>query len=256
MPRGAAGQAKKTLGTTNAIGAQQQTQANQLENNTLIPGYTNLMDTGYMSPGEEGAASTAEMGAATAPFGAAQFQANDTAAATRNASGQNANADQLALEEGQVAGQTAAGLQQQKMGNQMAGLSGLNQLYGTNTSEAESMYGEAPSLVNAESTAQMNNPMLHLGETIISAGGQAGAAALGGGGGKGPCWVAAHFHGWDSANWWTIRNFIMNTWWMTPFRMLYKKVGERWAALLSTHKYPTLEHYTKRLFDKFLEWGS
>lgn len=178
MPRGAAGQAKKTLGTTNSIGAAQQGQADTLEKSNLIPGYTNLEDTGYMSPGEEGAASTSEMGAATAPFGAADFTANNTAAATRNAGGVNANADQLALEQGQVAGGAAATLQQQKMGNQLAGISGINQLYGTNTSEAESMYGEAPSLVNAESTAQMNNPMLQLGETVISAGGQAAGAAL------------------------------------------------------------------------------
>ena len=181
MPRGAAGAAKKQLATTNAIGATEQQQAQSL-GSKLIPGYTSLMDTGYLSPEEEAAVTTSEMGAATAPFKSAEFQAANRAGATRNASDLTAQQDQLALEEGQVSGQAAAELQSQKMANQQAGMYGLGQEQQLATSEAESMYGMAPATINSWSQAQMNNPMLKLGETIISAGGQVGAAAVGGGG--------------------------------------------------------------------------
>ena len=56
---------------------------------------------------------------------------------------------------------------------------GLGQEQQLAASEAESMYGMAPATINAWSNAQMNNPLLKLGETIISAGGQVGAAAAG-----------------------------------------------------------------------------
>jgi hypothetical protein len=176
MPRGAAGAAKQSLATTNAIGAEQQQKANALQNQ-LVPGYTSLMKTGYLSPEEAAAATTSEMGATTAPFQKAEFQAANRAGATRNASDLTAQQDQLALEEGQTAAATAAELQNQKMANQEAGMYGLGQEQQMNTGEAESMYGLAPSTINAWSQAQMNNPMLQLGQSIIGAAGQVGAAA-------------------------------------------------------------------------------
>jgi hypothetical protein len=176
--RGAASAAQQQLGTTNAIGAQQQEEANQLEQG-LIPGYTSLMNTGYLSPADKAAATTSEMGATAAPFKSAEFQAANRAGATGNASDLTANEDQLALEESQAAGTAAANLQQQQMQNQEAGMYGLGALSAQNTGEAESMYGMGPSTINAWSNAQMNNPMLQLGETIIGAGGKVGAAAAG-----------------------------------------------------------------------------
>jgi|SRR5579859_2427757 len=172
--RGAASAAKTQLQTTNQIGGQQQAKANTLENQ-LIPGYTSLMDTGYLSPEEEAAATQTEMGTATQPFENAKFGAADRAAATRNASDLTAQQDQLALEEGQTAGGAAANLQQQKMQNQLSGMYGLGQEQQLNTTEAESMYGLAPSTINAWSNAQNNNPMLNFAGKLVGAAGSAAA---------------------------------------------------------------------------------
>jgi hypothetical protein len=184
MPRGAAGAAKTQLGTTNAIAATQQGKADALQAQTT-PGYTSLMNTGYLDPADAAAATTSEMGAATQPFQTAGFTAKNNAAATNNASSLTANEDQLALEEGQVSGQTAAGLQQQKMQNQQAGMYGLNQQQAADTGETESMYGLAPSTINAWSSAQASNPVLGLANSVIGAGGQALGGYLSGGGKNG-----------------------------------------------------------------------
>jgi len=148
MARGQSQAADSNLQTTNAVAGQQGQKAQQLEN-TLIPGYTSLMDTGYMSPEEEAAATTSEMGAATAPFGTAGFQAKNDAAATRNDSNLPAQEDQLALEEGQTAGTAAANLQKEKMTNREAGMYGLDQLEAGNLNASTSMYGLGPGTLGA-----------------------------------------------------------------------------------------------------------
>ena len=148
MARGQAQAANNQLNTTNAVAGQQGTEAQGLENQ-LTPGYTSMMDTGYMNPTEANAATTSEMGAATAPFQSAGFQANNTAAATHNAAGVPAQQDQLALQEGQTAGQTAAGLQQQKMTNQQAGMYGLQNEQQLNQQSMNSMYGLGPGTFQA-----------------------------------------------------------------------------------------------------------
>jgi hypothetical protein len=148
MARGQSQAADSNLQTTNAVAGKQGQQAQTLENQ-LIPGYTSLMDTGYMNPEEEAAATTSEMGAATAPFASAGFQAKNDAAATRNDSNLPAQEDQLALEEGQTAGNAAATLQTQKMTNQEAGMYGLDQLEAGNLGASTSMYGLGPSTLNA-----------------------------------------------------------------------------------------------------------
>ena len=198
MARGQAQAADTQLNTTNTVAAQQQQQQQDLQNK-LLPQYQSLMDnplsdeqkkaesgytdllgsygtlagTGYLSPEEAGAATTSEMGAATAPFGSAQFEAANRAARTNNASDLTAQQDQLALEEGQTAGTAAANLQAQKMANEQAGLAGesattgkindigqqsiqnqLSAMYGIgglqqgDQSQATSMYGLGPSTLN------------------------------------------------------------------------------------------------------------
>lgn len=170
--RGAASAAKTQLGTTNAIGAEQQKKADTLQNQ-LVPGYTSLMDTGYLSPDEEAAATQTEMGAASAPFETAKFGAANRAGATRNASDLTAQQDQLALEEGQTAAGAAATLQNQKMTNQQAGMYGLGQEQNLDVNEASTMYGLGPSTINAWSNAQNNNPMLNFAGKLIGAAGTA-----------------------------------------------------------------------------------
>jgi hypothetical protein len=147
MARGQAQKADTQLGTTNAVGAQEQQKSNDLQNK-LIPGYTSMMDTGYMSPAEEGAATTSEMGAATQPFESAGFKADQRAGATHNASDLTSQQDQLALDEGRTAGTAAAHLQDQKMQNQEAGMYGLNQIQSGDQHAMESMYGLGPGTLN------------------------------------------------------------------------------------------------------------
>lgn len=148
MARGQSQAAGDQLKMTDAVAGQQQGDQKALESK-LIPGYSSLMDTGYMNPGEEAAATTSEMGAATQPFQSMGFQASNRAAATRNPADLTAQQDQLALEEGQTAGQTAAGLQEQKIQNQEAGMYGLGQLKSQDQQEAASMYGLGPGTLNA-----------------------------------------------------------------------------------------------------------
>ena len=148
MARGQVGAAEKQLGTTNAVAGTEQKDQQQLESK-LIPGYTSLMDTGYLNPAEEAAATTSEMGAATSPFRSAEFQVANRAGATRNAADLTAQQDQLALEEGQTAGTAAAELQKEKMQNQEAGMYGLGQLKSQDQQEAENLYGLGPGTLNA-----------------------------------------------------------------------------------------------------------
>lgn len=145
-------QADQERQTTNAIGAQNNTQAQALESQ-LVPGYTNLANTGYTSPAAKAAATTSEMGATTAPFQTANFEAKNRAASTGNASDLTAQQDQLAMEQGQAAGGAAAGLQEQQMNNQLQGMYGLGQQEQGNQSQTASMYGLAPGLLNAGTNA-------------------------------------------------------------------------------------------------------
>jgi len=153
MARGQAAAANAQLATTNAAAQNQGQQAQALENQ-LTPGYTSLMNTGYFDPAEQAAATTSEMGAAAAPFQSAQFRANNTAAATNNASGQAANADALALEQGQAAGGAAANLQNQTMQNQLAGAYGLTGLEQGNQQTMANLYGLGPGTLQARAAGQ------------------------------------------------------------------------------------------------------
>lgn len=148
MARGQSQAADTNLKTTNAVAAGEGAQSQQLENQ-LIPGYTSLMDTGYMSPQEEEAAVSGGMGAATQPFKSAEFSATNRAASTRNPADLTSQQDQLALEEGQTAGDEANKLQESKLQNQEAGMYGLNQLEAGNLQSMDSMYGLGPGTLSA-----------------------------------------------------------------------------------------------------------
>lgn len=170
MARGQSQAADTQLSKTNAVGDTQQQKSDQLESQ-LVPGYTSLMDTGYLSPEEESAATTSEMGSAMAPFGAADFEAKNNAAATHNESGVAAQEDALALEKGQTAGQTAADLQKQKMENQEAGMYGLTNLEQGNQKEAEDMYGLGPGTLNARAAGESGDQIaLGWANTLLGAG--------------------------------------------------------------------------------------
>jgi hypothetical protein len=159
MARGQVQAADNQLDLTNSIGGEYNGQAEELQGK-LIPGYTSLMNTGYLSPEEETAATTSEMGSATAPFASAGFQASNRAGATRNASDLTAQQDQLALEEGQTAGQAADVLQGQKMHNQEEGMAGLSGLEGEDLEAMEKMYGLGPGTLQARAAGESGDQLL------------------------------------------------------------------------------------------------
>lgn len=148
MARGQAQAADANLATTNNIGANQLNEANTLESG-LIPGYTSLMDTGYLNPQQKEAATETEMGAATQPFQTAKFTANNDAAATRNPAGLASQEDQLAISEGDAADVAANNLENQQMTNEEAGMYGIGQLQKGNQQLAGQMYGLGPSTLSA-----------------------------------------------------------------------------------------------------------
>jgi hypothetical protein len=170
MARGQAGAADTQLGKTNDIGSQQQSQADTLRNK-LVPGYTSLADTGYLSPADKAAATTNEMGAATAPFQSANFGAANRASATNNASDLTAQQDQLALEQGQTAGGAAANLQTEQMSNQLQGMYGLQGEEAASRGEAQGMYGLGPSTLNARAAGGgWSQGFKDVGQTVSSFG--------------------------------------------------------------------------------------
>jgi hypothetical protein len=148
MARGQSQLASSQLGITNSVAAQEGKQSGELQQQ-LIPGYTSLMNTGYENPEEAAAATTSEMGSATAPFETAKFEAANNAGATRNAADLTANQDKLALEEGQTAGGAAAELQKEKMQNQEAGMAGLTTLQQGDQKTMADLYGLGPSTLGA-----------------------------------------------------------------------------------------------------------
>lgn len=112
------------------------------------------MNTGYLSPADKAAATTNEMGATTAPFQTANFEAKNRAASTGNASDLTAQQDQLAMEQGQTAGSTAASLQEQQMANQEAGMYGIAGQQAQSQQEAQGMYGLGPETLKARAAGQ------------------------------------------------------------------------------------------------------
>lgn len=148
MARGQRQAADRQLNTTNQIGAAENTNQQALENK-LIPGYTSLMNTGYLSPEEENAARVNEMGTATQPFEAAGFSAAGRAGRTRNPADLTSEEDLLARDESLAAGGAAEKLQAEKMKGQLAGMYGLGTLRSEDIDAMERMYGLGPATLQA-----------------------------------------------------------------------------------------------------------
>lgn len=148
MARGQSQAADTNLKKTNAVGDAAQSKSDALESK-VTPGYTSLMDTGYLSPEDQNAATVSEMGSATQPFESMGFKQQNNAAATHNDSNLTAGQDQLALDEGRTAGSAAANLQEEKMRNQEAGMYGLTNLKSQDQQQAEHMYGLGPGTLSA-----------------------------------------------------------------------------------------------------------
>lgn len=179
MARGAAGAAQSNLGTTNAIGAQNNTEAQNLEGQ-LVPTYTSMLNMGETPQQSEAATNNGE-GAVASSYGAAQMGANNAAARTNNGSSLAAQQDALAMQKGQATAGEANNLQTQNnavlQANREAGLSGLQSTFGSNQGQTASMYGLGPNTIQAWNGANAQNTAL-LGD-VLGAGGAIGAAYAG-----------------------------------------------------------------------------
>ena len=182
MSRASTKAAQNQLGITNAAAAGQGGQASAIEGQ-LLPQYQSMMNEGF-SPEALSAMRTSGMGAIAANADAARFGGEERAARTGNAAGVGAEESQLARDSGVAAGNEAAGIEmaneQQRQANRNFALQGEQGLFGTNTSAMESLYGMAPSTINAwTSAAAAPNPWQSTLNAAIGGGAQAGAAALG-----------------------------------------------------------------------------
>ena len=172
--RGAANEAQQNLKTTNAIGAQNNTEAQNLES-TLTPTYESMLNMGE-TPQQSEANTNAGMGAVSSAFGNAKQQATNTAARTHNASDLAAQNDKLAQDAGVAGSNEANQLSIQNndvlQKNRATGLGGLESLYGGNQQQTASMYGLGPGTINAQANAY-SNPALGLIESGLGAAGMA-----------------------------------------------------------------------------------
>jgi hypothetical protein len=180
MSRASAKAAQNQLQTTNTAAAGQGAQAGQLESG-LIPQYQSMMDEGF-SPEALNAARTAGLGATAASADTAGWAAGNRAARTGNAAGVGAEESQIARDKGVSMGTEAADIElqneMQRQANQRFALQGEQGLFGINTNAEESLYGMAPSTINAWSNAYQN-PTVPLIEAGLGAGAKVGSAALG-----------------------------------------------------------------------------
>ena len=162
MARGAAGQGERFTKGMFPLAEEQGAQAREREGK-LTGAYESLMNMGY-TPEQKAAMTTAGMGAVGSAFDTASQLVGNEAARTRNTAGSAAQETALARAKGETMGSTAAGLQgafaEREQLNRQLGLSGLEQLYGSNQQAMLNMYGLIPQGINAWSEAQMRNPVL------------------------------------------------------------------------------------------------
>lgn len=158
MARGQSQAAQDQLSKTNNVAKGELDQSKSLEDQ-LMPGYTSLMKTGYMSPEEEHAAQVSEMGSATQPFESMNFAAGNRAGATRNPADLTAQQDQLALDEGRTAGSAAEGLQAEKLKGEETGMEGISGLEAGDQHAMEALYGLGPGTLEARAAGKSGDEL-------------------------------------------------------------------------------------------------
>ena len=226
---------------------------NQEQNNYLQTQYQNILANPGYTPAQQAALTLNSTGSESAAFGSAADQAARTAAKTGNSANLASQQDHLAQEKAQTMASTNAANQvtiANDAQQQQQALQGLNSMYGTNTNLLAKSLGVPPEYLSAYNQA-MDKPSAtqSILQSLLGAGGQVGAAALGGG--KSGCWVAAELYGgWFAPETISIREWLGKTWWMRPFSLFYGKFGQRWAEWIRRNR--SARRVTKRLFDEFV----
>jgi hypothetical protein len=145
--------------------------------NTVMPGYESILSNPGYTGAQKDAITNATEGGIGAAFGAANQSATNTAARTGNAAGLTSQQDALArqrmITSGNAASQNQTNFANDAQKQQMQALGGIGQLYGENLGGANSTLGTLGK--NAETPGFWDQ----MANSLVSAGGQVGAAALG-----------------------------------------------------------------------------
>ena len=145
---------------------------------------------------------------------------------------------------GIASAQFASGLAGQNMGpmlfNPNAGINLAMQNNANQSNYQSSIFGAQAGFAGAQ--AQARGAMI---------GGLAsGLGALGGGFASRPCWVAREVYGIDNPKWLRFREWMLHDS-PAPFRYLYLRYGERFAAFISNK--PKLKNLIRKWMDKRIE---
>jgi hypothetical protein len=225
---------------------------------TLTPFLTSELEhpQGY-SQGDTSAMLSSALGGAGGATAGIVGQANQEAAASRNAGGFQAVLDDAARARSKAAAGASEGIAAQnadlKQQQQQDASKQLQGMYGTDTSGMLQATGQEAPDINAEVNAN-NSGWLQQATGVLSAlGGAAGGAGsiLQGINGKG-CWIAAEvYNGWLDPRTVLVRDWIFDEFTKSLFgrvvASLYLKFGEQLANKISKH--PFLRKPFKTLFD-------
>lgn len=184
MPKGIAGQAGNNSNTaqglsnilTNNAASLYGSLAPELQSEAAHPpGYTPSQIASQNTAAQQSGGGSQ---AATVGAGGLYAARTKNAGAAQNAIGAGTRGAGANLSNAAVGVQNKnADLQQQQ---KQEGLTGLGGLYSTNLTGGENALGLSNSALNTEMQAQANNPWMKLLQSGMAAGGQIGAAALGG----------------------------------------------------------------------------
>lgn len=250
-------QGNSLIGNENANANTNQTEA-QNSFNAANSGFQNLYNNPGYDAATKSAITNATEGGIGAASGAAQQLAANRAARTRNSAGLASSEDELARQRMQTS--ATVGAQNQiteadaARADKLKSLQGMAGLYGQATG-AGLGYTDASNrtLSTLNDSANQKNAFNNAFQTAAgtSLGTFGFSTPMGGGTGSSGCWVAAELFGWNSPEFFAIRNWIFSTDYMKPFAAFYLHFGERWADWIKSHK--VSRKITRLLFDAFLK---
>lgn len=126
------------------------------ESGSLIPGYQSLIDSGGYSPTEKASIEQGTIGGITGSYAGASDQAARQVARTGNSAGYGSLIGNLARSKARDVGQGELQVQSQFANEayqrKLAGLQGLQQMYGVDTSFLSSLGNQQANLINLKST--------------------------------------------------------------------------------------------------------
>lgn len=266
LPRlmGKGGNSKAEMQQANQLSQQQlnlQKQQLQMQQNQLgmvNPSLQAIIQNGGMLPAQQAAMTSQALNGLGSQYQNLYGQLSSTLAARGITGGQNAGAGALAQSFGSLGAQEAG--QQSQLLNQIQLAKGQNlmgalgmglgegQMYGSQAlgfgGQGVNALGIGQQAANAADQAQSG----FWGSLVGGLTGMGGAAL---GQMKPWCWVAAELYGgWYSREVVTIRVWLAEKWYMTPFVWLYRQIGPQWACAIRESQ--SLRRSTEMLFDLFL----